>query len=186
MQIELPRALSDGVVTLRPPRDDDVPVMLAAFRDDPGLGVALGMEEDPSEEKLLSQIARNDETAAAGAGAELAIAAAESDEFLGILEMVRFAWRHGRCEVGFWLVASARRQGLGRRAITLALNWAFGDLGMRRVELTTLPENEATVALARSLGFSEEGLLRRRNFERGRAVDVVWFGMLRDEWPNGT
>jgi RimJ/RimL family protein N-acetyltransferase len=183
MRIELPKSLSDGVVTLRPLREDDVPPMLAAFRDDPELGAAIGVEEDPGENVLLARVGRAGDDAAEGVAVELAIAAADGDELLGTMALVRFDWRHGRCEIGFWLAPQARRQGLGRRATALALGWAFDELHMRRVEMSTLPENEATMALARSLGFAEEGLLRQRNFERGQAVDVVWFGMLRDEWP---
>ena len=37
-------------------------------------------------------------------------------------------------------------------------------------------------ALAARLGFTHEGVLRARNVERGRRVDVVWFGLLREEW----
>ena len=186
MRIELPKSLSDGVVTLRPLREDDVPPMLAAFRDDPELGAAIGVEEDPAEDALLARVGRAADDAAEGVAVELAIASADGDELLGTMALVRFDWRHGRCEIGFWLAPQARRQGLGRRATALALDWAFDELHMRRVEISTLPENEATMALARSLGFAEEGLLRQRNFERGQAVDVVWFGMLRDEWPNAT
>jgi RimJ/RimL family protein N-acetyltransferase len=32
------------------------------------------------------------------------------------------------------------------------------------------------------MGFAQEGALRERNVERGRHVDVVWFGVLREEW----
>jgi RimJ/RimL family protein N-acetyltransferase len=48
--------------------------------------------------------------------------------------------------------------------------------------MTTIPENQIVPALARRLGFRQEGILRRRNVERGRRVDIVWFGLLREEW----
>ena len=48
--------------------------------------------------------------------------------------------------------------------------------------MTTTPDNQAVFALARRLGFVQEGVLRRRNVERGVRVDVVWFGVLREEW----
>jgi hypothetical protein len=38
------------------------------------------------------------------------------------------------------------------------------------------------LALAAALGFAREGVMRSRNFERGRRVDVVMLGVLRDEW----
>jgi RimJ/RimL family protein N-acetyltransferase len=45
------------------------------------------------------------------------------------------------------------------------------------------PDNAGALVLARRLGFEEEGVLRQRAIERGRAVDIVWFGLLRDERP---
>lgn len=180
--IDLPDSLSDGTVTLRPLRPDDAAAFAEAFRDDPKLGVAIGVEEDPDEAAARERIPRIAAHAAQGDAAELAITESGSDAFLGIVVLVSFDWRHRRCEVGFWLAPQARRKGIARRGVALMLDWAFDILGMRRVELTTLPENEATVRLAESLGFSREGLMRSRNFERGRALDVIWFGLLRDEW----
>jgi RimJ/RimL family protein N-acetyltransferase len=48
--------------------------------------------------------------------------------------------------------------------------------------MTTLPDNAGALALASALGFEREGVMRSRNFERGRRVDVVMLGVLRDEW----
>jgi RimJ/RimL family protein N-acetyltransferase len=48
--------------------------------------------------------------------------------------------------------------------------------------MTTTPDNAGALVLARRLGFEQEGILRQRAIERGRAVDLVWFGLLRDEW----
>jgi [ribosomal protein S5]-alanine N-acetyltransferase len=182
VKIDLPDSLSDGAVSLRPLRADDADAFGQAFRDDPELGVAIGVEKDPDEATVRERIPRIAEHAAQGDSAELAIADPGSDAFLGVVVLVNFDWRHRRCEIGFWLAAQARRKGIARRSVALMLDWAFDVLEMRRVELTTLPENEATVRLAESLGFNREGLMRARNFERGRAVDVIWFGVLRDEW----
>jgi len=60
--------------------------------------------------------------------------------------------------------------------VGLAAGLVFG------IELTTTPDNAGAIALAERLGFVREGVLRRRVVERGRAVDIVWFGLLREEW----
>ena len=52
--------------------------------------------------------------------------------------------------------------------------------------MTTTPENPAVPALARRLGFTEEGRLRARNVERGQRVDILWFGVLQEEWPGAS
>ena len=48
--------------------------------------------------------------------------------------------------------------------------------------MTTTLDNVAVHAVARRLGFQREGMLRKRNVERGHRVDVVWLGLLREEW----
>jgi RimJ/RimL family protein N-acetyltransferase len=48
--------------------------------------------------------------------------------------------------------------------------------------MVTIPENVSLLALARRLGFVHERIQRSHNLERGRRVDVLWLGLLREEW----
>jgi [ribosomal protein S5]-alanine N-acetyltransferase len=66
-------------------------------------------------------------------------------------------------------------------ACGLVLDWAFGELALERMELTALPENTAVPGLAAKFGYVFEGTMRSRNFERGRRVDLLLWGLLRDE-----
>ncbi len=179
----MPSRLADEVVALRPLREEDAVGYAAAFRAEPTLGTLLGYEQDPDERSLLERIDRRDERAAEGEALELAIVDPVGDRLWGSLTFHSFAWEHRRGEIGFWIDAAMRRQGIGSDAVSLALTWGFGALDLLRVEMTTTPDNLAVRAVARRLGFSQEGVLRARNVERGRRVDVVWFGLLREEWP---
>jgi ribosomal-protein-alanine N-acetyltransferase len=179
VRIELPERLEGDDVLLRRLRPDDAAAYVAAFRADPELGRLLGMEQDPGEEAVRERAGRAVETAAEGKYVELAI----GEEFAGTVFLHSFDEHHRRAEVGFWLVPAARGRGLGSCAVACAVTWAFGELDLLRVEMTTTPDNEAVFGLARRLGFTEEGVLRKRNVERGQRVDVVWFGVLREEWP---
>jgi RimJ/RimL family protein N-acetyltransferase len=181
VQLPPPPTLTDGVVALRPLEERDAEPFASAFRDDPHLAGAIGVEEEPTEELLRERFAADAHTPPAGA-IQLAVADATTDAFLGTVILHSYNGRHGRIEVGFWLARDARGRGLGSRAVTLAVSWAFETLGVARVEMTTLPDNPGALALAASLGFTREGVMRQRNFERGRRVDVVMLGVLRDEW----
>ena len=180
MRSDPPERLTDGSVVLQPIRDEDAAAYARAFREDPSLGATIGREEDPDEAKALDLIRQGRETG--GDFVELGIFDAAGAEFLGLMVLVRIDERHRRFEVGFWVVPWARGRGVARGAVVLALDWAFEQAGMRRAELTTTPDNEATIALAKALGFEAEGVMRERNFERGRAVDVAFFGLLREDW----
>lgn len=185
MRLALPEPLSDGRATLRWMRVDDAPACAAAFRDDPDLGWLIGVERDPDEAGIRERIAHQDEHASEGRSLQLAIADPVSDAYWGAMILHSFDWHSRRAEVGFWLIPAARGRGVGSAAVALAASWAFAELDLLRLEMTTTPENPAGPALARRLGFIQEGILRSRNIERGRRVDIVWFGLLREEWRGG-
>jgi RimJ/RimL family protein N-acetyltransferase len=174
-----PALLSGEGVTLRPLRPDDAPAFAAAFVDDPELGSLVGFEKDPDEAWFRDSL-----DGAQRLGFELAVTAGGSDAFLGTVIVHHVEADHGRAEIGFWLAPGARGAGLGTRAVTLLVDWLFGHRWLRRLELTTTPDNEGALALAESLGFTREGVLRQRVVERDRAVDIVWFGLLREEWAS--
>jgi RimJ/RimL family protein N-acetyltransferase len=177
--IEWKSDLSDGVVLIRRYEAADAPVEVQAYKDDPTLGIMLGSEKDPTVEELTAIIKSGNHP---DRTPTLAIADASSGEFLGGIGLYRADHRHRRGEVGFWLTPAARGRGVATRAIRLITDWAFDQLAFDRVELTTTPNNDATRALALKLGFTEEGTLRKRNFERGQRVDVIMFAVLKDEW----
>ena len=170
------RLAGDGVV-LRPLRRDDARAFATAFADDPRLGAWVGFEEDPDEDWFRESLDSDERP-----GFQLAVTADGSDAFLGIVIVHHVEAEQGRAEIGFWLTRAARGAGLGRRAVTLLVDWLFDHPWLRRLELTTTPDNDGALALARSLRFTREGVLRQRRVERGRAVDIVWFGLLREEW----
>ncbi len=53
-----------------------------------------------------------------------------------------------------------RSKGVGRRAIALALDVAFGDLALHRVELRVLQSNTRAIRCYEAAGFRHEGVLR--------------------------
>jgi RimJ/RimL family protein N-acetyltransferase len=170
--IELPDTLTGDGFVLRRLRAEDAPAFAAAFREDPELGRMLGIERDPDEDGVREQ-------AAQGRRGALAI---DAGGFAGQVMLHSYDEQNRHAEVAFWLVPGARRRGLGSRAVALVISWAFEELGLLRVEMTTTPDNAGVFGLARRLGFTQEGVLRKRNVERGQRVDIVWFGVLREEW----
>jgi [ribosomal protein S5]-alanine N-acetyltransferase len=173
------RLEADGVL-LRAMREPDATILAAAFVADPDLGRLLGYEEDPTEPEVRARIARSGEPGRPVV--EWAIADPQTETCLGSMLVHSLDARHRRAELGFYLVPGARGAGAGSRAVARAVRWLFEELALERVELTTTPDNTALRGLALGLGFIEEGTLRSRNLERGRRVDVVFFGLLRGEW----
>ncbi len=177
--LPVPEGLERDGVALRRLRARDAGPFAAAFREDPRLGVWIGAEEDPTESSVRRFIARQPGLRARGEFLGLAVTDDTKRPFLGHVMLHTIAWRHRRAEVGYWLVPSARGRGIGRAAVSLMVDWAFGDLGLERIEITTTTDNDAARRLALSLGFHEEGVMLARNLERGRRVDVVLLARVR-------
>ncbi|MGH3785231.1 MAG: GNAT family N-acetyltransferase [Pseudonocardiaceae bacterium] len=68
---------------------------------------------------------------------------------------LRSAW------VGYWVESEVASGGVGTGAVAMAVDHAFGPVGLHRVEATVRPENAASLRLLGKLGFRDEGLLRR-------------------------
>jgi RimJ/RimL family protein N-acetyltransferase len=183
MKINLPGRLSSDRVSLRPMVPGDAAPYAAAFREDPDLGRLLGVEQDPDEQTVRERIEAQAQPAEDRAFLQFAIADPVTDAFWGEVIVHSLHRHHRRGEVGFWVIPGQRLQGVGSGAVALTLSWLFDELELLRVEMTTTPENPAVPALARRFGFTQEGVLRARNVERGRRVDLLWFGLLREEWP---
>jgi RimJ/RimL family protein N-acetyltransferase len=138
------------------------------------------MEEDPSEAWVRRFIASQARLRARGEYLSLVVSDAPGGPFLGVVMLHSIAWRHRRAELGYWLVPAARGRGLARTAAALLTEWAFATLPLDRLEITTAPGNAAALRLAAAIGFEREGVMRARNFERGRPVDLVMLARLRD------
>lgn len=85
---------------------------------------------------------------------------------------------NGVAEVGYWTRAEFRRRGLTTDALRTLTRWLFAECDVARAELVIEPENGASIALAESVGFVREGLLRQRFLLRGARVDGCIFGLL--------
>jgi RimJ/RimL family protein N-acetyltransferase len=181
--IDLPERIEGRCCVLRPFVDADLAAWAQAFRDDPELGPAVGFETDPTVETLAGRPAKNRDRAEAGEYVDLAIVdPVDETTLLGGVILHSFEWRHMHTEVGFWLVAGARGAGAATEATALCVDWAFRELGMHRVEMTTLTTSDRVLALADRLGFCREGVMRERNLERGRRLDIVMLAILQEDW----
>ncbi|WP_353508487.1 GNAT family N-acetyltransferase, partial [Intrasporangium sp.] len=81
-----------------------------------------------------------------------------------------------------WVVyAPFRGRGLASRAVRLLVEFAFAELGLRRVEAHVDPLNRPSLRIALRAGLRREGLLRGNAQLGGQPHDTVVFGRLKDD-----
>ncbi|MEU7856038.1 GNAT family protein [Nonomuraea sp. NPDC049141] len=89
---------------------------------------------------------------------------------------------HGTAEAGCWLEPSAAGKGLVTRAIRVIIDWAVEERGIHRVEWQVSAANAASIAVARRLGMTKDGVLRESYWHRGKRNDVEVWSVLAPEW----
>ncbi|ARP73169.1 N-acetyltransferase [Streptomyces pluripotens] len=75
--------------------------------------------------------------------------------FITVNNIVRGGFQCGALGYGAFFHAAGR--GLMREGLDLVIEYAFGPLGLHRLEINVQPGNTASIALARGAGFRLEG-----------------------------
>lgn len=84
-------------------------------------------------------------------------------------------------EIGYWIRASRAGAGLGTESTAALTRVTFELTDMERIEIRVDPANEASRAIPRKLGYTEEATLRRRlHYPEPR--DVVVYTLFRDDF----
>ena len=73
-------------------------------------------------------------------------------------------------------------KGYGADAIMTLLRFGFDEMNLHRVDLTVDADHAAAIACYRKCGFVEEGRMRQARYTRGRYLDWIVMGILRDEF----
>ncbi|MFI6595967.1 GNAT family N-acetyltransferase [Nonomuraea sp. NPDC050536] len=90
--------------------------------------------------------------------------------------------QRGVAEAGCWLEPSAAGKGLVTRAARVIIDWAIEERGIHRVEWVAAAANEPSIAVARRLGMTRDGVLRESYFYRGKRHDMEVWSILAPEW----
>ncbi|GGY34726.1 GNAT family N-acetyltransferase [Streptomyces omiyaensis] len=88
----------------------------------------------------------------------------------------------GNAEVGCWLEPAAAGRGLITRACRTLIDWAVDRRGIHRLEWFVSSENLPSIAVARRLGMTREGVLREHHTHRGTRVDTEIWAVLAPDW----
>jgi ribosomal-protein-alanine N-acetyltransferase len=103
---------------------------------------------------------------------------------VALTSVTRGPWQSA--QVGYWLDAASGGRGLMTECVGLALDFAFEDLGLHRVQAAVMPRNAASRRILAKCGFREEGYAERYLRIGGRWEDHVIYGLTAEEWQPGS
>lgn len=107
----------------------------------------------------------------------------ENDKLVGFMDLDGVFFPHSEAFVGigvgdreFW------GKGYGTDAMQVILRYAFQELNLRRVSLNTFEYNPRAIRSYEKVGFIHEGAARGFLHREGQRWDLIFMGILREEW----
>ncbi|MEK3797634.1 GNAT family N-acetyltransferase [Peribacillus sp. FSL H8-0477] len=84
----------------------------------------------------------------------------EDDVFIGSTGLHRINWDIPKFEIGYWIDTQYSKQGYITESTKALTNFAFEQLGAKRIEIRCDSKNTESRRIPEKLGFSLEGILR--------------------------
>jgi RimJ/RimL family protein N-acetyltransferase len=117
----------------------------------------------------------------------LAIESLAASEVVGTINTHTCDISAGTFSYGVAVFPWHRRQGYGSDAVVVMLRYLFGERRYQKCTIGVYEFNDVSIAMHLSLGFREEGRIRRAHYAAGRHWDEVVLGLTveeyADRWP---
>ncbi|HEV3216043.1 MAG TPA: GNAT family N-acetyltransferase [Vicinamibacterales bacterium] len=175
----LPTLKADKV-TLREVRESDAPALLAMLTSDE---VAEFVSPLPRTIEGFHGFIRDVHAERlAGTSFCFAIVPEGYEDAMGLFQVRQLEPGFGSAEWGFALGSPFWGTGVFNEGARAVVDFAFGVVGVHRLEARSIAGNGRGNAALRKMGAMQEGLLRRSFLRNGRYYDQILWSILKDDW----
>ena len=176
---ELPMLTGRAVMLREPVSQDLGPLVdLLSLSD----ATRFGLDSPVSELGVHELIDRAARDRASGLAFTHVITLAAARTVIGLVQVRQLDPSFEAAEWECTIAPSSRGSGLFLEAARLVGSFAFGTIGIHRLEARVLVQNGRACGALRKLGAVQEGVLRRSVRRDGEFHDQVLWSLLRDDW----
>ena len=179
--------LADGKAQLRLLRDDDAEA-LWPYVSNPELSKFMSWDPHANIDQTRAFITdvrrRMDEGSNVTWVVELEGKASGLVSLIGILRTHR-SLRYDKGELAYWLGPEFRGRGIATEAVAAAMCFGFEELGLNKITVAHVRENDASKNLILRLGFRHVGIEHSHFAKHGRWFDHVTYELLKSDWVKG-
>jgi len=93
--------------------------------------------------------------------------------------------KHDRAELGYWIGVPYWGQGYCTEAARAIVAYGFEVLGLHRICATHFARNPSSGRVMQKIGMTRESCLRHHIKKWDAFEDLVYYGLLREEWEGG-
>lgn len=150
--------MNEPIVRLRAPEPEDLEVMLA-FENDESIWEQSSATGPYSRYQLKRFLSESQNNLFVDRQLRLMIELTNG-EVAGIIDLFDFDPRHNRAEIGLVLRKEYRRQGIGKKALSILEKHSFRLLGIHQLYALVREDNLASISLFRSADYLQVGCLK--------------------------
>ena len=107
----------------------------------------------------------------------------EDDALLGGTGLSQLNPSRRSANLGYWTGAPFIRRGIASEAARQTARFGFGELALQRIEILALPDNVASLGVARKLGATREGIAHKALHYDGQPCDAWLHSLTPDDLP---
>lgn len=104
------------------------------------------------------------------------------DEYVGNINICGLDEKNGKFSYSIYVLNDHRGKGYGTKALRLLLWYCFNELRMNKMICGANDGNFESAAVMRRVGCHVEGVLRDNEYYHGKYVDLVLFGVTKEEF----
>ncbi|MBS7254275.1 GNAT family N-acetyltransferase [Flavobacterium branchiicola] len=175
--------LEDETVLLRPLKSDDFQYLLNFSVNEPEIW-EFNMGGANGEENLLKYIDNALKQREKENQYPFIIFDKRTNEYVGSTRFYSIVLELNTIEVGYtWYGKKYQGTGINKNCKYLMFDFAFEKLGVERIGLGANSKNTRSINAMKSVGCTEEGILRSRSFDQnGNRIDSTILSILKNEW----
>ncbi len=178
-------SLTTERLLLRPFRSEDA-VEVQRLAGDYAVAATTLRIPHPYEDGMAEQwIATLEPAFEKGEQVALAITSREDGRLLGAIGLTLDAANQS-AELGYWIGKPYWGCGYATEAARALVHFGFGQLGLNRVYARHFAHNPASGRVLQKAGLYREGYMPQAIRKWGRFVDVVLYGIVRENWLGGS
>jgi RimJ/RimL family protein N-acetyltransferase len=171
-------------LTLREVRKSDAPALLAMLTSDEVADVLSPMPHSVEGFEAFIDEAHHDRTR--GNSFCFGVVPDGYEDAMGLFQVRQLEPGFASAEWGFALGSPFWGRGVFTEGAKAVIDFAFGRVGVHRLEARSIASNARGNAALRKIGALQEGILRRSFQRNGRFFDQILWSILKEDWGQAT
>jgi ribosomal-protein-serine acetyltransferase len=104
------------------------------------------------------------------------------NDFAGLIGFKEIDKVNSKLEIGYWLDKKMTGKGIMIRSVKRMIEYSFVELTMNRVMIKVASGNTKSIAIAKKLGFTFEGIEREGEYLNWKFHDLEVYSLLKKDW----